>query len=289
MIICGEVYSEIYCIPNRLRDLRSRQTTHRNAMKKNFPATSRSERSQGVKAQTELREMILHGALSPGERVSELAMVDRLGMSRTPVRLALVRLEEEGLLEGNPAGGFVVRSFSLDDIHDAIDLRGTVEGLAAKRAAQRKHAHAALADLRDCLGSLDAVVSRKQFGIELLADYIRLNERFHSEIVRLAQSDVIGRMIQKVMALPFASPSAFVAVQAKMPISRDILALSQAHHRKIAKAIAEARPDQAETLMRGHAHVAVKNLEFALKSRETFRKIPGAGLILLKSKKAAAG
>ena len=234
--------------------------------------------------------MILRGNLLPGERVSELAMVDQLGMSRTPVRQALVRLEEEGLLETNPSGGFVVRRFSLDDIHDAIDLRGTIEGLAAKRAAQRKHSREVLADLRDCLGSLDTVVSRKQFDLDVLADYIRLNERFHSEIVRLADSDVIRRMIQKVMALPFASPNAFVAVQAKMQISRDILALSQAHHRKIATAIAEGKGEQAESLMREHAHVATKNLEFALRSRDTFKKIPGASLIqLVPAKKTSVG
>lgn len=240
---------------------------------------SRNDRSQAVKAQIELRELILRGRLSPGERVSELAIVERLGMSRTPVRQALVRLEEEGLLDAYPGGGFVIRSFSLDDIHDAIDLRGTIEGLAAKRAAERQHARAQLAELRDCLGSLDTVVARKQFGAEDFMDYIRLNERFHSEIVRLAGSGVIARMVQRVMALPFASPNAFIATQSRTLVSHDILVLSQSHHRKIARAIAEGKGQQAESLMRGHAQVAMKNLQFALRSPGAFKTIPGAGLI----------
>ena len=56
--------------------------------------------SQTLKAQLALRELILSGALAPGERIAELAMVDRLGLSRTPLRAALIRLEQEGLTGG---------------------------------------------------------------------------------------------------------------------------------------------------------------------------------------------
>ena len=56
--------------------------------------------------QIRIREMILGGLLRPGVRVSELAMVEALGVSRTPVRLALARLKEEGLLDAIPSGGF---------------------------------------------------------------------------------------------------------------------------------------------------------------------------------------
>jgi len=68
--------------------------------------------SQTLKAQVALRALVLEGELSPGERVSELQMVERLGVSRTPVRSALVRLQEEGLLEAIPSGGFSVKAFT---------------------------------------------------------------------------------------------------------------------------------------------------------------------------------
>ncbi|HWH81257.1 MAG TPA: GntR family transcriptional regulator, partial [Burkholderiaceae bacterium] len=93
--------------------------------------------SQAVKAQLALRELILGGELRPGARIAELWLVERLGVSRTPVRLALVRLAEEGLLDTLPSGGYAVRDFSEADIVDAIELRGTVEGLAARFAAER--------------------------------------------------------------------------------------------------------------------------------------------------------
>src|SRR5690349_3703650 len=93
--------------------------------------------SQTVKAQLRLRELIVGGALRPGRRIAEVALVERIGVSRTPIRTALLRLQEEGLLDALPGGGFVVKDFSEDDIHDAIELRGTLEGLAARLAAER--------------------------------------------------------------------------------------------------------------------------------------------------------
>jgi GntR family transcriptional regulator, vanillate catabolism transcriptional regulator len=93
--------------------------------------------SAQVRALLQLRELILSGELSGGSRIAELAIVARLGVSRTPVRAALLRLEQEGLLRALPGGGYVVETFSERDIADAIELRGTLEGLLARLAAER--------------------------------------------------------------------------------------------------------------------------------------------------------
>ena len=66
------------------------------------------------------RELILGGELAAGTRVSELSMVERLGVSRTPVRAALARLEEEGLLKAIPFSGYAIRAFTEREIDDAI-------------------------------------------------------------------------------------------------------------------------------------------------------------------------
>src|SRR5206468_9919119 len=84
-----------------------------------------------------LRKRILNGEFSPGERLTELGLVSLLQASRTPVRLALERLANEGLLDPIPSGGFRIRSFSLADIRDAIEIRGVLEGTAARFAAER--------------------------------------------------------------------------------------------------------------------------------------------------------
>jgi GntR family transcriptional regulator of vanillate catabolism len=84
-----------------------------------------------------LRQLIVSGRLSAGERVAEIPVADRLGVSRTPVRLAFRSLEQEGLLEKAGKRGFVVRRFSEADVRTAIEVRGTLEGLAARHLAER--------------------------------------------------------------------------------------------------------------------------------------------------------
>lgn len=233
--------------------------------------------SQTLKAQLALRELILEGALAPGERIAELAMVDRLGLSRTPLRAALIRLEQEGLLEEIPSGGYSVRAFSETDIFDAIEIRGTLEGLAARLAAERGVSSPQLADLKDCVAALEEVVE-SEMSAEDFARYVPLNEQFHALLVDLAQSAPLRREIERATSLPFASPSGFVEAQAVLPESRRILIIAQEHHRLVVDAIQNREGARAEALMREHARLAHRNLQLALRSG--FRaKVPGAALI----------
>src|SRR6516164_5354029 len=93
--------------------------------------------SQGGRTLLRLREMLFRGEFQRGERLSELPLSARLGVSRTPIRLALERLAHEGLLEASRSGGFVVREFTVDAVWDAIEIRGVLEGTAARLAAER--------------------------------------------------------------------------------------------------------------------------------------------------------
>ena len=110
-----------------------------------FPSRSRpvliqrsvSLESQTLRALLEMRELMLRGAFKPGERLREVPLAARLNVSRTPLRLVLDRLAQEGLLKARPTGGFVASEFSVEDIRDAIEIRGVLEGAAAHRAAER--------------------------------------------------------------------------------------------------------------------------------------------------------
>jgi GntR family transcriptional regulator of vanillate catabolism len=168
--------------------------------------TAEADSSQAVKAQLRLRELILAGELPGGERIAELALVERLGVSRTPIRAALARLEHEGLLQALPGGGYAVRVFSERDVADAIELRGTVEGLAARIAAERGVPPGLLADARRCLDAVDKVLSRRALTDADFTRYVELNETFHALFARMAASDVIARELERVVSLPFASP-----------------------------------------------------------------------------------
>lgn len=235
--------------------------------------------SQSVKAQLRLRELILGGELKPGHRIAELALVDRLGVSRTPVRAALAALHEEGLLEALPGGGYVVRAFGAADIRDAIELRGTLEGLAARLAAERGAAATLLSEAREVLERLDAVLAPPALNDAAFSTYVELNGRFHELLARMAASDVVQRQLERAKRLPFASPNSFVLVGAASPRARESLLVAQAQHRGVIEAIAQREGARAEALMREHARIAQRNLDEALQNHISLQRIPGASLI----------
>jgi GntR family transcriptional regulator, vanillate catabolism transcriptional regulator len=234
--------------------------------------------SQAVKAQLRLREMILAGELPSGERIAELAVVEKLGVSRTPIRAALVRLEQEGLLQALPNGGFAVRTFSERDVSDAIEMRGTVEGLAVRLAAERGAPAVVVAEARACLAQIDAVLRQPALDDEAFARYVSLNQKFHNLLSEMADSAVIRRELDRVVNLPFASPSAFVVVQSDSPRARDMLMVAQDQHRQVLDAIDRREGARAEAIMREHARMAQRNLREALKDHNLDR-MPGVRLI----------
>ncbi|MBJ6123828.1 GntR family transcriptional regulator [Microvirga splendida] len=234
--------------------------------------------TQTVRAQLALRELVLRGELNPGERVSELQMVERLGVSRTPVRMALVRLEEEGLLEAIPSGGFSVKTFSEKEVFEAIELRGTLEGLAARLAAERGASRTDLRNAADCITAMDEVVRCGAAEIDLLR-YVELNARFHDILIGMADSQVLARQLERVSALPFASPSALVPVQSRSPEMSYILSVAQDQHHCVLAAIERREGARAEAIMREHARIAHRNLERALTNQRDMDLVPGSVLI----------
>lgn len=234
--------------------------------------------SQAVKAQLRLREMILAGELPGGARIAELALVERLGVSRTPIRAALMRLEQEGLLEALPNGGYAVRTFSERDVSDAIELRGTMEGLAARLAAERGVAAVVLAEARACLDEVDRILQPPAVDDEAFSRYVILNARFHSLLSEMAGSPVIARELERVVNLPFASPSGFVVVQANTPRARDMLIVAQDQHRQVLDAIERREGARAEGIMREHSRIAQRNLREAVQAQNLDR-MPGVRLI----------
>ncbi len=93
-------------------------------------------------AATELiRQAILDGRLEPGSRLKEEELARELGISRTPVREALLMLQAEGLIETTPNRGAVVRTHDADDLIDLYQLRALLEGYAARQAATRVSGH----------------------------------------------------------------------------------------------------------------------------------------------------
>src|SRR3954463_8239392 len=148
--------------------------------------------SQTARAFVKIREMLLRGEVARGERLSELPLVARLGVSRTPIRLALERLAHIGLLETTATGGFSVREFTVAEVQDAIEVRGVLEGTAGRLAAER------LTDSSELAAAEHHCRRMERLG-DLVADsfpeYMDANEAFHSAILDLAKSAMLRRAL----------------------------------------------------------------------------------------------
>src|SRR5262245_37829701 len=107
-----------------------------------------------------IREMILNGALAPGERVIEAALSERLNVSRTPVRSALPGLAKEGLLKPRGRRGYAVAAYSHADSTAGVELRAVLEGVAAKFVAMRGPTAELVATLEACLAEGDQILSK---------------------------------------------------------------------------------------------------------------------------------
>jgi GntR family transcriptional regulator, vanillate catabolism transcriptional regulator len=235
------------------------------------------ESSQTMKATLGLRELLLDGTFEPGARVPELRLVEELGVSRTPLRIALMTLEHEGLLETLRGGGFVVRAFSRSDIDDAIELRGVLEGTAARFAAERLESADELEPLAELSRELDGIVRDPSF--EAFLAYMELNDEFHAGLRELAKSPQLARALEHVLALPFAAPSALIRLQAQLPESREIIFVAQHQHAAMLEAIARREAGRAEAIAREHALIARRNLDVALENRHLLDQVPGSTLL----------
>ncbi|WP_305971948.1 MULTISPECIES: GntR family transcriptional regulator [unclassified Mameliella] len=238
---------------------------------------NRQERSaQFARALIELRSLVLNGVYARGERLAETALSDRLGLSRTPLRQAMDRLVDEGLLERIETGGCRVAKFTCADIHDAIELRGVLEGTAARLAAERGAVPELAERMNEVLAQLDEAVAAP---LDFKA-YVTLNGEFHDLLANLAGSAIVAREVARAGRLPAASPSAFMQGQELIPDFRESLTHAQRQHRAIYEAIMDRQGSRAEALAREHARLARTNLDYVTREEPALaEKVPGLSLI----------
>ena len=237
--------------------------------------------SQTARATLALREMLVQGRFRPGERIREVPLAAQLNVTRIPLHLALERLAHEGFLQMRPTRGFVVRGFSTEDIYDAIELRGLLEGAAARLATERLKDVRELEPLEEANREIATLVRRRKLTMEAFNRYIELNAKFHSALLDLSRSRMLRRAIEQACSLPFASPSAFLKRQYISPGLRELFLISADQHCAIVEAIGNREGMRAELLTREHARVARRNLEDALKKREALQGFAFGKLIRL--------
>ena len=228
------------------------------------PVKTRAER-----ALITLRKRILSGSFSGGTRLFEVALAEELDISRTPIRAALSQLAEEGLLDRAKGGGFEVRSFKLSDVEDTIELRGVLEGTAARFAAERGVTGAQLAEAERIVAEIDLVLAGQDVDMERYSDQ---NTRFHDLLLTMSDSTALARELQRVTSLPFASPSAFLDDETRNDRLLSNLRHAQEQHRAIVEAISNREGARAEALTREHARTARRNVKFLISQEAAMRE-----------------
>lgn len=187
-----------------------------------------------------LREGILRGEYAPGDRLGEMDLAEKLGLSRTPVREALRRLSAEGLVDITTNKGARVVEYPRQDLDHIFQIRAHVEGLAARAAAQS----ASAADI-DRLDEI-ATTLRDHAEAGRIDEVYRLNSAFHSTLNGLAGSAVVTGTVGSLIhaSVLFRTYHAFDEAAMRRSVN---------HHLEIVAALRARDPDWAEAVL--HAHL----------------------------------
>lgn len=216
----------------------------------------------------QLRAAILRGEFAPGQRLVEQQIAEQFGASRTPVRAAMAALEKEGLLLTGEGIGYTVKLYTPAEVIDAIDLRGHLEGLAARLVAEHGMSRKLDGELRHCLKAGDAIFERADFDLASYASYTEMNDRFHLAICDACGSAPLQRAMRANDALPFAAPSAMMPMQSAIEISAEWMRYAHQQHHMLFDAMRAGQGARAQALAMEHVEVAKMNLRLALENRE---------------------
>lgn len=227
----------------------------------------------------ELRGRILSGEFEPDAHISETAAAELTGISRTPAREALAQLVEEGLLSRSASGRCTVRQFTRDDILDAVELRGVLEGTNLRLAAERGPAAEPLERCQDLMDRIDAALGDRDDEVDFEV-YATLNEQFHRELANVSGSETMKRELLRVQRLPFASPTAFPAHLYNVPQVRRSFHRAQDQHRGMIAAVRAGEGTRAEALAREHARLAWDDYQAVMyHGRKALTAVPGFAMI----------
>ena len=229
----------------------------------------------------QLRECILRGEFEPGQRLAEQQIAELLGSSRTPVRAALVTLEQEGLVQANESGGFVVRQFTVREVTDAIAVRGLLEGMAARLVAEHGLSRQVAMDLQSCLDEGDLALAGNTLSIQDYARYVSMNDRFHALILEASGNRALQRAIAMNDKLPFAPASAMLPMQGAMVRDRDWMMYAHRQHHMLLDALRRGEGARAQALAVEHTEVAQMNMRMALAQRgDAVSALPAMRLVV---------
>ena len=186
-----------------------------------------------------LKHSIVRGKISSGEWLVESHIAETLGISRTPVREAIHKLEREGLIERQPRGGFTVLGLDRDDIEETFGIRSVLEGYAARLAAV-KHDSQELEDLENKIDEFQKALDLKKMNL-----LPAINTEFHDLLYGLSKSPKLINMINGLRDQIYRYREMILK-------ERKFASTSNMDHKKMLKYIRKRDAEGAERLVRDH-------------------------------------
>lgn len=200
--------------------------------------------SNSQRATQALRELIFSGDLAAGSDHLESELADRLGMSRTPVREAVLVLESQGLLDVRPRKGVRILPVSPDDMREVYEVLTVLESMAAEKAAEAGYSDAELTSLRDSIKQMDTAIAQDDRKAWAIAD-----DQFHNELVRLGGN-------KRVVEIAARLSDQVRRARAVTLFMRPMPTKSNEDHRAVFDAIRQGNPDAAGSRHRQHRELA---------------------------------
>jgi GntR family transcriptional regulator of vanillate catabolism len=202
----------------------------------------------------QMRELILTGELAPGSRVHEQVLAERLNVSRTPVRLSLTVLEQEGLVRGEPNRGFTVREFTIDEVLSAYEVRSALEGFACRLIAERGLTAEIEQRLDDCISEGRRLLSRGFFDASAVRAWSDLNGRFHGTMIAATGNSPLAGAYQLVNRHPLAAPHSMAFRATNLDRFFENMQAAQREHAAVVDALRKRESGRAAALMTEHIY-----------------------------------
>lgn len=221
----------------------------------NTAELSSSLQKQHALAAHKIRELILRGTLAPGERLTEAAISERLGLSRTPVRQALPTLAQDGLLVPVGKRGYAVKVFTHDESLVALEARAVLEGMAARIAAEKGLTDELDEAFQACLNEGDRIVHELHINEEVEQAYGVMNQRFHELILQAAGKPLLEELVARCHSVPFVHPSVMTFNDPNLSLIKDDLIYAHRQHHSIVEALRRRETTRVEMLLREHAAI----------------------------------
>lgn len=216
-----------------------------------------------------VRRKILNGDYAEADRISEVAIAQELGVSRTPARTALAALEAEGLIEKRTGRGYSARPIRTADVAKAIEVRGVLEGLAARNMALHGMSCEVEQKLRDSIAHSAALLETEEPGHDLIGGYQEANVVFHETIMFHCGNELIAHTFERIRHLPLTALGTLAFDQTHVKREKMRLTVGHSQHVIIFDALQKRDAARAETMMREHSHATLNYSElFVLKPQD---------------------